>query len=100
MRSERVIRSREVEAGDGSGRSTRLARAALLLGSILLPSYPPALSAQWNSPESLALVQRAVDRRLVVQADSTLTSYRAKAQIAGQVALYNRCQDIAEVTNR
>ena len=79
MRSERVITSREVEAGNGSRRSTSLARAALLLGSILLSSYPPALSAQWNSPESLALVQRAVDRRLVVQADSTLTSYRAKA---------------------
>jgi hypothetical protein len=33
----------------------------------------------WNSPETLALVDRAVERRLAVQADSTLASYRARA---------------------
>jgi hypothetical protein len=33
----------------------------------------------WNNPETLALVRRAVDRRQVAEADSALTSYRARA---------------------
>ncbi|HJR17119.1 MAG TPA: hypothetical protein VJ808_09720 [Gemmatimonadales bacterium] len=37
------------------------------------------MAAQWNSPEALALVRRAVERRSAAQADSTLTSYRARA---------------------
>ncbi|HEY4647762.1 MAG TPA: hypothetical protein VIG95_01600 [Gemmatimonadales bacterium] len=46
-----------------------------LLGCPCLP-----LAAQsWNSPTALALVHRGVERRLAVQADSTLTSYRARA---------------------
>ncbi len=48
--------------------------AALLLGFGTRP-----VSAQWNSPETLALVHRAVERRLAVQADSSLVSYTAKA---------------------
>jgi hypothetical protein len=47
----------------------------LLLSSDLSP-----LTAQtWNTPETLALVKRAVERRLVVQTDPALTSYRARA---------------------
>jgi hypothetical protein len=56
-----------------------------VLGSILLtthlsPFTVSTLNAQaWNSAATLALVQRAVDRRLAVQADSALTSYQARA---------------------
>jgi hypothetical protein len=51
-----------------------------LLGMVLLTSYVSPLTSQtWNSAETLALVRRAVDRRLAVQADSALTSYRARA---------------------
>ncbi|HEY8197616.1 MAG TPA: hypothetical protein VIG04_11580, partial [Gemmatimonadales bacterium] len=54
--------------------------AALVLSAILLTSHLSPLTAQeWNSPETLTLVHRAVDRRLAVQADSALTSYRARA---------------------
>ena len=53
---------------------------ATLLTSHLSPLTVPPLTAQsWNSRETMALVHRAVDRRLVVQADSALTSYRARA---------------------
>jgi hypothetical protein len=46
----------------------------------LLTSHFSLLTAQtWNSPETITLVHRAVDRRLAVQADSSLTSYRARA---------------------
>jgi len=38
------------------------------------------LSAQtWNSPEALALVHRAVDRRIEAEADASLESYRTRA---------------------
>ena len=54
--------------------------AALVVTAVLLTSHLSPLTAQeWNSPETLTLVNRAVDRRLVVQADSALTSYRARA---------------------
>ena len=50
------------------------------LSLLLLTAYRSPLAAQaWNTPETLALVTRAVERRLVVQADSALTSYRARA---------------------
>jgi len=42
-------------------------------------SVSPLHAQTWNSPETVALVHRAVNRRLDVQADSTLTSYRARA---------------------
>src|SRR3954471_22637143 len=54
--------------------------ARVLLGVLLLVSYRSPLPAQsWNTPETMTLVRRAVDRRLTVQADSSLTSYRARA---------------------
>ena len=54
--------------------------ARVLLGVFLLISYRSTLSAQsWNTPETMTLVRRAIDRRLAVQADSSLTSYRARA---------------------
>ncbi|MFL5530397.1 MAG: hypothetical protein ACJ8BC_00230, partial [Gemmatimonadales bacterium] len=54
--------------------------ARVLLGVFLLISYRSPLSAQsWNTPETMTLVRRAVDRRVAVQADSSLTSYRARA---------------------
>ncbi len=45
----------------------------------LLTSHLSPLQAQWNSPATLDLVRRAVDRRLAIQADSSLTSYQARA---------------------
>ena len=45
--------------------------------SLLTPS--PLRGQTWNTPETLTLVHRAIDRRLVVQADSGLTSYRTRA---------------------
>jgi hypothetical protein len=55
----------------------RVSAASALL---LLTSHLSHLAAQsWNSPQTLALVRRAVDRRLEVQADSALTSYQARA---------------------
>jgi hypothetical protein len=54
------------------------ASSLLILGLLAVPCLE--LAAQtWNSPPTLALVRRAVDRRLAAQADSTLTSYRARA---------------------
>ena len=54
-----------------------------LLGVMLLTSYlspQTELSAQsWNTEPTLDLVRRAVERRLAAQADSGLTSYRARA---------------------
>jgi hypothetical protein len=60
-------------------------RASLILGAVLLTShFSPLtitqLAAQnWNSSQALTLVQRAVGRRLAVQADTSLTSYRTRA---------------------
>jgi hypothetical protein len=52
----------------------------LLVGATLLTSYVSPLTAQsWNSEPTLELVRRAVARRLAVQTDSGLTSYRARA---------------------
>lgn len=51
--------------------------AVVLLTACLAPS---AVAAQdWNTPGTLELVRRAVDRRLTAQADSTLHSYRTRA---------------------
>jgi hypothetical protein len=50
------------------------------LSLLLLTSHLSPLNAQaWNSPQTLALIRRAVDRRLAVQGDSALTSYQARA---------------------
>jgi hypothetical protein len=62
-----------------------LCRASLILGFLpltahCLPLTGSPLAAQgWNSSETLALVHRAVERRLAVQADTSLTSYRTRA---------------------
>src|SRR4051794_41835761 len=54
--------------------------ARVLLGVFLLISYrSPLLAQSWNTPETMTLVRRAVDRRVAAQADSSLTSYRARA---------------------
>ena len=59
--------------------------AGVVAGFVLFASHFSPLSVSplhaqtWNSPETVALVHRAVNRRLDVQADSTLTSYRARA---------------------
>ncbi len=47
---------------------------------LLLTSYVSPLTGQsWNAPHAITLIRRAVIRRLAVQADSALTSYRARA---------------------
>jgi hypothetical protein len=52
----------------------------VLLGATLLTAHLSPLTAQtWNTEPTLELVRRAVERRLAVQADSGLTSYRARA---------------------
>jgi hypothetical protein len=53
---------------------------ATLLISYLSPlTVSPLASQTWNSSPTLALIRRAVARRLAVQGDSALTSYRARA---------------------
>ncbi|MGH7525503.1 MAG: hypothetical protein ACREMX_02240 [Gemmatimonadales bacterium] len=62
----------------GRIRPLRVAGALLVLP--LLTTHVAHLTAQtWSSPEALTLVRRAVDRRLAVQADSSLRSYRTRA---------------------
>jgi hypothetical protein len=51
----------------------------LLTSCLSLLTSAPLAAQTWNSPETIQLVQRAVDRRLTVQADSALTGYRAQA---------------------
>jgi hypothetical protein len=46
---------------------------------LLAARCPPLAAQAWNTPPALALVQRAVQRRLLVQSDSALTSYRTRA---------------------
>ena len=54
-------------------------RLLIALPSLLALLISPLAAQNWNSPGTLALVRRAVDRRLAMQADSALTSYRASA---------------------
>jgi hypothetical protein len=60
-------------------------RAALLRGgagavlALATGQFSELAAQSWNSPETLALVRRAVERREVAEADSGLTSYRARA---------------------
>jgi hypothetical protein len=47
---------------------------------VILAGHAAPLAAQaWNAPAALSLVRRAVERRLLTQADSTLVSYRTRA---------------------
>ncbi|HEX3234292.1 MAG TPA: hypothetical protein VHR41_08835 [Gemmatimonadales bacterium] len=52
---------------------------AVQVAGLLLVRCPPLLAQAWNTPAALALVGRAVERRLVVQSDSALASYRTRA---------------------
>ena len=55
-------------------------RSAVRAALIVFLTYAPAVAAQsWNAPQALELVQRATDRRLASQADSSLASYRTRA---------------------
>lgn len=55
-------------------------RLRLLVHFVLALCLAPSLAAQeWNTPEVLALVGRGASRRQVVEADTSLRSYRAKA---------------------
>src|SRR4051794_7275971 len=62
-----------------------LYRACLVLVVLPLIAYrlpltvSPLLAQAWNSSGTLALVRRAVNRRLDVQADTSLMSYRTRA---------------------
>jgi len=57
----------------------RVLRCLRAIGA-LLPACAPPLAAQgWDAPEAVALVRRAVDQRVAVQADSMLLSYRTRA---------------------
>ncbi|HEV8178507.1 MAG TPA: hypothetical protein VGP44_12585, partial [Gemmatimonadales bacterium] len=52
----------------------------LVVSAILITYHLSPLTAQeWNSPATRALIDRAVERRQAVEADSTLRSYRARA---------------------
>jgi hypothetical protein len=63
--------------GISEGRGARVSATLTLL---LLTCHLSPLHAQaWNSPPALALVRRGIERREAVQADSGLTSYRARA---------------------
>jgi hypothetical protein len=58
----------------------RTLKVVTVLLTCISPLVPPTLFAQsWNTPAARLLVERAVNRRLEVQADSSLTSYRARA---------------------
>ncbi len=52
-------------------------RAVTLLSLVAVPT--PLAGQQWNTPETLDLVDRAVARRAEVRADSNLTDYRSRA---------------------
>ncbi len=87
-----MVRSKKVYE-----RSVLRGRASVLLGAFFIISHfspltshfsplhfspltvSPLTAQAWNSPETMTLVRRAVDRRLAVQADSSLTSYKARA---------------------
>jgi hypothetical protein len=49
------------------------------IGALLLASGPPLAAQDWDAPEAIALVRRAVDQRAAVAADSMLLSYRTRA---------------------
>jgi hypothetical protein len=55
-------------------------RLRLSVLAIVVPVLTPSLAAQaWNAPEALALVERGTARRQLVQADTSLRSYQARA---------------------
>ncbi|MGZ8399430.1 MAG: hypothetical protein ACXWWN_10355, partial [Gemmatimonadales bacterium] len=73
-----------------SGNRVLVRRVWMIVAAILLTSHfspltlspltvSPLTAQNWNSPATRALVERAVERRRAVEADSTLRSYRARA---------------------
>jgi hypothetical protein len=62
-----------------TSKRSMVCQVPLVVATLLTSQFSPLTGQQWNSPETLALVHRAVDRRLAVQADPALTSYRARA---------------------
>lgn len=54
-------------------------RVAPLLGAALAGTALPAHAQQWNRPDVVALIHRGVERRQIMQGDSTLRSYRTRA---------------------
>jgi hypothetical protein len=64
-----------------SNLSSRQHWAAAVRAGLMLLGVPLATATgqTWNSAAAMSLVHRAVNRRLAVQADSTLTSYHARA---------------------
>jgi hypothetical protein len=72
--------NRKSGCGNLSSRRWGMAVTSVFLTSNLSLVTIDSLSAQhWNSAPTRALVQRAVERRLAVQADTSLTSYRTRA---------------------
>ena len=49
------------------------------IGLLLAAAVSPLEAQAWDSPDALALVRRAVERRAAVEADSALQSYRTRA---------------------
>ena len=49
------------------------------IGLLLAAAASPLEAQAWDSPDALALVRRAVERRATVEADTALQSYRTRA---------------------
>ncbi|HJR51636.1 MAG TPA: hypothetical protein VJ794_11050, partial [Gemmatimonadales bacterium] len=49
------------------------------IGLLLAAGVSPLEAQLWDSPDALALVRQAVERRAAVEADSALQSYRTRA---------------------
>ena len=49
------------------------------IGLLLAAAVSPLEAQAWDSPDALALVRRAVERRATVEADTALQSYRTRA---------------------
>jgi hypothetical protein len=74
-----VVRSKRGILTIGTARRLRWIVALLVTSSVSPRAVSPVRAQTWNSAVTVALVQRAVARRLVVQADSSLSSYQTRA---------------------
>jgi hypothetical protein len=54
-------------------------RCPRAIGALLLACTSPLAAQRWDTPEAIALVRRAVDQRVAVEADTMLLSYRTRA---------------------
>jgi hypothetical protein len=50
-----------------------------MAGGVVLCAAGPAAAQEWNAPSAIALIERAVARRVGMQADSGLQSFQARA---------------------